>query len=77
MTLYSRLLTRLEHLQSLFLLERLLTKRDHINSEQLIDISMEMLAITSGIWKYRDRLMELHSDFEWLVRHPLPARNSK
>lgn len=71
--LYSRLLTRLEHLQNLFLLERMLIKHSHVNAQELIDISREMLGLTSGIWKERDRLAGLHGDFEWLVRHPTPA----
>ena len=66
--LYSRLLTRLEHLQNLFLLERILIKHGHDTAQDLIDISNEMLSLTSGIWKERDRLLGLHGDFEWLVR---------
>jgi hypothetical protein len=70
-TLYSRLLTRLEYLQNLFLLERLLIKHGHANAQELIDISGEMLRLTLSIWKERDRLLGLHGDFEWLASHTL------
>lgn len=66
-TLYSRLITRLEHLQNLFLLERLLLKHGHSDAQELIDISREMLRLTSRVWKESDRLTGLHGDFEWLV----------
>jgi hypothetical protein len=65
--LYSRLLTRLEHLQNLFLLERLLIKQGHATAQDLVDVSIEMLSLTSGIWKERERLMCVSGDFEWLV----------
>ena len=45
----------------------MLIKHTHANAQDLIDISREMLSLTSGIWKERDRLVGLHGDFEWLV----------
>lgn len=66
-TLYSRLLTRLEYLQNLFLLQRLFVKYTLASVQELVDISAEMLEMASNIWKHRDRLSGLHSDFEWMV----------
>lgn len=66
--LYAQILTRLECLLSLFLLERLL-KRHHIVTEQdLVEVSHEMLDLTLIFWKKKDRFVGLYADFEWLVR---------
>lgn len=77
LTLYSRLITRLEYLQNLFLLERLLIKHLGMSSRELVTVSLEMLSMTAGIWKQRERLLGLHSDFEWLVCHlTIPLRSA-
>lgn len=66
--LYAQILTRLEFLLNLFLLERLL-KRHHIVTEQdLVEVSHEMLDLTLIFWKKKDRFVGLYADFEWLVR---------
>ncbi|OOF90412.1 hypothetical protein ASPCADRAFT_135193 [Aspergillus carbonarius ITEM 5010] len=63
------ILTRLEFLLNLFLLERLLT-RYHIATEQdLIDVSQEMLDLSLIFWRKKNRFIGLYSDFEWLIGH--------
>ncbi|KAI2822908.1 transcriptional regulator family: Fungal Specific TF [Aspergillus niger] len=72
--LYAQILTRLEFLLNLFLLERLL-KRHHIVTEQdLVEVSHEMLDLTLIFWKKKDRFVGLYADFEWLtMSYAVPA----
>lgn len=67
--LYARILTRLEFLLNIFLIDRLLTQHNLVSQEDpgLINTSREMLCLTLTFWKHKDRFMGLHSDFEWLV----------
>lgn len=65
--LYTKVLTRLEHLQNLFLLERFLTKQTGSITQDLVEICSEMLQLTLLWWKHHDRFGGLESDFEWLV----------
>lgn len=67
--LYARTVTRLEHLENLFLLERLLIKHGGGNMQDLIDISCDMLDLTLVWWKHSNRFAGMHSDLEWLVRY--------
>jgi hypothetical protein len=65
--LYARTVTRLEHLENLFLLERLLIKHGGGNMQELIDVSCDMLDLTLVWWKHSNRFAGMHSDLEWLV----------
>ncbi|KAF7561636.1 hypothetical protein G7046_g2528 [Stylonectria norvegica] len=66
--LYTKLLVRLEHLQNLFFIERLLNRtRGYTRSQELVDVSLEMVSLTVIFWTHKDRMLGLQSDFEWLV----------
>ncbi|KAL4782547.1 hypothetical protein BJX76DRAFT_369104 [Aspergillus varians] len=65
--LYAQILTRLEFLLNMFLLERLLARHKVVPDQGLIDVSQEMLVLTLTFWKKKDRFVGLYSDFEWLV----------
>lgn len=67
--LYARALSRLEHLQNLFLLERLLIRHSSSTeaSEELIAVCIEMLSLTLTYWKHKDRFEGLTCEFDWLV----------
>ncbi|OJJ78068.1 hypothetical protein ASPBRDRAFT_112726 [Aspergillus brasiliensis CBS 101740] len=72
--IYAQILTRLEFLLNLFLLERLL-KRHHIVTEQnLVEVSHEMLDLTLIFWRKKDHFVGLYADFEWLtMSYAVPA----
>ena len=69
-TLYAQILTRLEHLLNLFMLERILTRHKVATGQSLIDVSLEMLRSTLVFWRQKDQFIGLYSDFEWLVCPP-------
>ncbi|KAL7893172.1 hypothetical protein HDV63DRAFT_387641 [Trichoderma sp. SZMC 28014] len=66
-TLYSRLIVRLEHLSSLFFIEKLSYKGDGPYSAQTLEISLEMISLTVTFWTQQNRLDGLQGDYEWLV----------
>ncbi|KAK1241072.1 hypothetical protein MKX08_001046 [Trichoderma sp. CBMAI-0020] len=66
-TLYSRLIIRLEHLSSLFFIEKLSYKGDGLYSAQTLEISLEMISLTVTFWTQQNRLDGLQGDYEWLV----------
>ncbi|KAM0457552.1 hypothetical protein ACHAO4_003353 [Trichoderma viride] len=66
-TLYSRLIVRLEHLSSLFFIEKLSYKGDRYYSAQTLEISLEMISLTVTFWTQQNRLDGLQGDYEWLV----------
>jgi hypothetical protein len=69
--LYAQILTKLESLLNLFLLERLLTRQKTNATQDLINVSQGMLELTLIFWKKKDRFVGLYSDFEWLAcSHP-------
>ncbi|GIJ84879.1 hypothetical protein Asppvi_003730 [Aspergillus pseudoviridinutans] len=65
--LYAQILTKLECLLNLFLLERLLTRQKANATEDLVNVSQGMLELTLVFWKKKDRFVGLYSDFEWLA----------
>ncbi|EHK50223.1 hypothetical protein TRIATDRAFT_164285, partial [Trichoderma atroviride IMI 206040] len=65
-TLYSRLIVRLEHLSSLFFIEKLSYKGDGLYSAQTLEISLEMISLTVTFWTQQNRLDGLQGDYEWL-----------
>jgi hypothetical protein len=78
LTLYVRLLIRLEHLQNLFFIERLASKQQQHNqhnhhhdagtvSAPLLELSVEMVTLTLAFWTHQDRLSWMSCDFEFLV----------
>ncbi|PWY72465.1 hypothetical protein BO94DRAFT_607957 [Aspergillus sclerotioniger CBS 115572] len=65
--LYAQILTRLEFLLNLFLLERLLTRHRIVTEQNLISVSQEMLDLSLIFWKKEDRFIGLYNDFDWLA----------
>ena len=78
--LYARILVRLEHLQSLFFVERLMLRHGHPDDGRLLTISFEMVTLTQVFWTHQDRFMSIRRDLEWLVRtyprSPTPTDSS-
>jgi hypothetical protein len=64
---YARLLIKLEHLENLFFIERLLIESGEQARGDLLDVSVEIVSLTTIFWKERDQFHGLYSDFEWLV----------
>lgn len=71
--LYAQILTRLEYLLNLFLLERLLKRHNIVTGQDLVEVSHEMLDLTLIFWRKKDRFVGLYADFEWLVRIRVPC----
>lgn len=71
--LYAQILTRLEFLMNLFLLERLLKRHNIVTGQDLVEVSHEMLHLTLIFWRKKDRFVGLYADFEWLVRNWVPC----
>ncbi|KAL6903946.1 hypothetical protein GGI43DRAFT_421463 [Trichoderma evansii] len=66
-TLYAKLLVRLEHLSNLFFIEKLSYKGDRLYSAQTLEISLEMISLAVTFWTQQNRLEGLQGDYEWLV----------
>jgi hypothetical protein len=62
-----KLSCRLKYLQNLFLLERLAIKHGASDGQTLLDIAREMLSLILLLYTNRDRFLEDHQNFEWLV----------
>ncbi|GAA85923.1 fungal specific transcription factor [Aspergillus luchuensis IFO 4308] len=72
--LYAQILTRLEYLLNLFLLERLLKRHNIVTGQDLVEVSHEMLDLTLIFWRKKDRFVGLYADFEWLtMSYAIPA----
>ena len=71
--LYAQILTRLEFLLNLFLLERLLKRHNIVTGQDLVEVSHEMLDLTLLFWRKKERFVGLYADFEWLVRNRVPC----
>jgi hypothetical protein len=68
LTLYSRLLMKLDCLQTEFFIDRLLLRKGHPGSEaKLLATSFEAVSVTLGLWTHMDRFAAMTVDFEWLV----------
>lgn len=66
--LFARILTQLEALQNIFLIERLLLKHGEMNKSSLLPISYRLVELTLLFWTHKDRFASFRNDFEWLVR---------
>ena len=66
-TLWSRVSIWNRHLQNLLLIEQLLKKSGHANDQDLINVAKESLDVILVICKYRDRFVDQHVDYEWIV----------
>ncbi|GKZ25096.1 hypothetical protein AbraIFM66951_001590 [Aspergillus brasiliensis] len=72
--IYAQILTRLEFLLNLFLLERLLKRHHIVTEESLVEVSHEMLDLTLIFWRKKDQFVGLYADFEWLtMSYAVPA----
>ena len=77
-TLYSKLIIQLEHLQNIFFLERLALRHGKVDRSDMIAVSYEMLSDTLPLWTHHDRLAPMRDDCEWLVRsQPISSRLSR
>ena len=66
--LAARLTTRIGYLRALFMLERLETKPNNLPSDDMLDISIELISLTLMPWKHPERLAYLRGeDCTWLV----------
>lgn len=65
--LYAKLLVQLEHLSSLFFIEKLSYKGDGLYSARALEISLEMISLAVTFWTQQNRLEGLQGDYEWLV----------
>lgn len=73
-SVYARILLRLAHLQTMFLLERLLLLNGSLDEGNLLLFSFEMLTLTLALWTHKDRFAEMRRNFEWLLMaHAAPA----
>ena len=58
----------LDHQQNHFLLERLALKYGQVGNQVLIDISREILYLTTVLWTQRDHFQGKRYNLEWMVR---------
>lgn len=65
--LWRLLFGRLDYLRIHFLLERLSVERGHESKQKLLDVSREMVDLTVFLWLQRDRTMNRHYDFDYIV----------
>ncbi|KAL7810266.1 hypothetical protein V8C44DRAFT_332764 [Trichoderma aethiopicum] len=73
-SVYARMLLRLSHLQTMFLLERLLLLNGSLDEGNLLLFSFEMLTLTLALWTHKDRFADMRRNFEWLlIAHAAPA----
>lgn len=71
---WTRLILRLRHLHCSMLMEQLSVKRVHANQQLLLDIAREMLELTVYLWVERDRFIERHYDYDWMIMcYGIPA----
>ncbi|KAH7304077.1 hypothetical protein B0I35DRAFT_484749 [Stachybotrys elegans] len=68
-SLYIRILVRLEHLQNLFFVERLLVLHGQPDSGHLLAVSFEMVSLTLKFWTHKDRFPDINMrrNFGWVV----------
>lgn len=65
--LFPRLLLRLAYLEIRLTMERLAHKRGILDGQSLVDCAQEMLDLTVFIWVQRDRFVEHHHDYDWIL----------
>ncbi|KAF4635056.1 hypothetical protein G7Y89_g3055 [Cudoniella acicularis] len=64
---WTTLCLRLQFLEHRLLLERLAHKQGVFDGQSMIDCAREMLELTVLIWVQRDRFVEYHHDFDWML----------
>lgn len=67
LTVSCRISVRNRYLQNCFLIERLLQKAGYSEGQELLDIARESLAVVLISYNHRDRFVDQHHDFEWIV----------
>lgn len=67
LTLFTRIILRLDHLQNLYLIERLVVKASGIISPKLLDVSSEIISLTLRFWTDREKLSGMAVDTTWLL----------
>jgi len=68
-TLFPKILVRSEHLQNLFLLARLAVRNKQMPSQELLDLSREILVLTMVILRYKDKFLSKYADLEWMLSY--------
>lgn len=58
---------RLAYLRNHFLLDRLSVKHNQLDTQILLNVAREMLELSVLIWLERDRFVERHKDYDWMV----------
>jgi hypothetical protein len=66
-TFWRRLCLRLITLEHRILLERLAHKQGTAEGQSMIECATEMLELTVLIWVQRDRFVEHHHDYDWML----------
>lgn len=64
---WMRLCLRLMMLEHRLLLERLAFKQNILDGQSMVDCAREMLELTVLIWVQRDRFIEHHHDYDWML----------
>jgi len=64
---WHHLCLRLMMLEHRLLLERLAFKQDILDGQSMVDCAREMLELTVLIWVQRDRFIEHHHDYDWML----------
>jgi hypothetical protein len=64
---WRRLCLRLIMLEHRLLLERLAHKQSALSGQSMIDCAREMLELTVLLWVQRDRFVEHHHDYDWML----------
>ena len=50
--------------------ERLAQRQEILDGQSMVDCAKEMLEITVFLWLQRDRFIDHHYDYDWLVSFP-------
>lgn len=64
---FRRLCLRLKTLEMRLLLERLAHKHGILSGQSMVDCAREMLELTVLLWVQRDRFVESHHDYDWML----------
>lgn len=64
---FRKLMICLSYLERRLILERLAEKTGDNNWQTLIDCARELLELTVFVWVQRDKFVEYHHDFDWMV----------
>jgi len=64
---FARYNLRLEYLHNLLLLEQLISKHEQSSSQELFDISREMLSLVLLFWNQRERFIKVSMGVSWMI----------